>query len=92
MVSFKQMRSERYSVDYRNKKLELQFTHVSAYLQACVIPEDHQGSLVVIVTDLKFFRSVFYMVVTLSARRPLLFGDKYLMPAAMDDGKSRQGI
>lgn len=54
-ASCQRMKNERSSVSNRNRKLELQFPSVSAYLQACMTPKFQSATIFFIVTHWSSF-------------------------------------
>lgn len=86
------MRNERIPMDYHDKKLELQATTVSAYLQEYMIPKDQCASLFFTAADAKFVRSVVFIVATLFDLRALLLEAQILELAATAEKDSRQSI
>lgn len=60
------MRDERIPVYYRDVNLDVQFTSVSAYLQAYMLPNDHRASEAFTAADVQYLGSVACMVAALS--------------------------
>lgn len=65
-VSSEWMKNGKISVDYRVKKLRLQFISASEYLQACMIPKDHHASVLFTAADGEYLSFVVCTVATLS--------------------------
>lgn len=91
-LSSEQMKNQKRVVAYREKKMELQFTYSSSYLQTRMILKDCLASAFLIAADVKFLGSVFCMFATLSKLSLLLPEVQVLEVPAMAREKSRQGI
>lgn len=79
-------------MDYCVKNLELEFTSMLAYLQACKIPKNRRASMLFSVADVMFLRTVVPMVATLSELRSLLAEAQMSELAAVAEKKGRNGI
>lgn len=79
-------------MDQRSKKLELQFTSESTYLQACVIPKDHRTRWLSPAAHVPFLRSVKFIVVKLSQLCSLFREALFSELAAMAEEEISQRI
>lgn len=65
-------RNEKIPVDYQNKILEPQFASLSAYLQACILPNEHHASMFFTAAHVRYLGSVVCVVARFSKLRALL--------------------
>lgn len=79
-------------MNYRNKKLELYFKSMSAYLPAIMILKDHYAGLLFIVADLKIISSLACTVASLYELWLLLPKARNSKLASITEDKSRKGI
>lgn len=86
------MRNEKVLLDYRNKKVKVLFTFLSAYLRACMRPKVHCTSRFFTAVDVKLFRSIVCWVEP-PVELCLLFAKAQISRlAAVNEKESGQGI
>lgn len=86
------MKNDRITMDYRDEKLEPQFMSMSAYLQASMKPKDHRASVFFTAADVKYARSVVFMVATPSELHEFFSRAQNLKLAAVAEENSKHGI
>lgn len=79
-------------MNYQDKKLKLQLTSESAYLQACVVPTEHHARVLSTAADAKFACRVVRIVANLFQLRSILLKVSISDLDARAEKKSSQGI
>lgn len=91
-LSSKGIKKRMIPVCYSDKKLELQLTPVSVYLQAYMMSNEHPASVFLTAEDVKYLCSSVRMLTTPSKVCLLLLDTQILRLAPMAEENSRKGI